>query len=108
MAGDLSNRRHSQEERSRGRRAQRHKNRDEAIMSTLTYSHDILTATAVETEVGARKPVWCRIADAMIAAQRRRAEREIALYLASHGGLFTDDAEREIMRRMSGQTRRAV
>ena len=56
-----------------------------AIMSTLTYSRDTLTATAVETEVGARKPVWRRIADAMIAAQRRRAEREIALISPATG-----------------------
>lgn len=77
-------------------------------MSTPTYSHDTLTATEVETEVGARKSVWRRIADAIIAAQRRRAEREIALSLVRHGGLFTDDMEREIMRRMSGQTRRVV
>jgi hypothetical protein len=107
MAGDLSNRRHSQEEGSRGRQAQRPK-RDEAIMSALTYSHDTLTTTAVGAEVGARKPLWRRMADAMIAGQQRRAEREIARYLANRGGLFTDDMEREIMRGMSGQARRAV
>ena len=44
----------------------------------------------------------------MIASQQRRAEREIATYLSSHGGLFTDDMEREIMRRMSGNAKRSV
>ena len=77
-------------------------------MSTLTYSQDTLAAAAIGAEVGARNPLWRRMADAMIAGQQRRAEREIARYHASHGGLFTDDMEREIMRRMSGQARRAV
>jgi hypothetical protein len=75
-------------------------------MSTLTYTHDILGAPAAETS--ARKSTWRRIIDAISAAQQRRADREIALYLASHGGLFTDDMEREIMRRLSGNSRRAV
>jgi len=52
--------------------------------------------------------MWRRIIDAISAAQQRRADREIALYLANHGGLFTDDMEREIMRRLSGSSRRAV
>jgi len=87
--------------------------KDEAIMSTLTYSHDGIVAPAVETAApsqseGQRKPIWRRIFDGMIASQQRRAEREIAMYLSSHGGLFTDDMEREIMRRMSGNNRRSV
>jgi len=44
----------------------------------------------------------------MIAGQQRCAEREIARYLASPGGLFTDDMELEMMRRMWGHARRAV
>ena len=44
----------------------------------------------------------------MVASQQRRAEREIAAYLASHGGLFTDDTEREIMQRLSGSAKRSV
>jgi hypothetical protein len=41
--------------------------------------------------------------DALVETQQRRAEREIARYLATHGGLLTDDAEREIMRRLAGR-----
>jgi hypothetical protein len=52
--------------------------------------------------------MWGRIIEAIGATQQRRADREIALYLASHGGLITDDVEREIMRRLSGNSRRAV
>jgi len=77
-------------------------------MSTLAYSHDTLSAPAVETAPGARKSMWRRMIDAILVAQQRRADREIGLYLASHGGLFTDDVEREIMRRLSGNSRRAV
>ena len=77
-------------------------------MSTLTYSHDIAAPAAEASVQSPRKPFWRRVFDAMIASQQRRAEREIAVYLASHGGLFTDDTEREIMRRLSGNARRSV
>jgi hypothetical protein len=77
-------------------------------MSTLTYTHDTLGAPAVEAAPNPRKSIWRRIIDAMSAVQQRRADREIALYLANHGGLFTDDMEREITRRLSGNGRRAV
>ena len=81
-------------------------------MSTLTYTHaqthDTVAAPAVETAPSARRSMWRRIIDAIAAAQQRRADREIALYLASHGGLFTDDMEREILRRLAGNSRRAV
>jgi hypothetical protein len=78
-------------------------------MSTLTYSHDSIAAPAAETATQTqRRPMWRRIMDAMIASQQRRADREIAAYLTSHGGLFTDDMEREMMRRISGNGRRSV
>ena len=43
----------------------------------------------------------------MVAAQQRRAEREIARYLANRGGLLTDDMEREITQRLGGGRRSA-
>lgn len=47
-----------------------------------------------------RKPgLLRRWLDVLIAAQQRRADREIARYLVSVGAL-TDDAEREIERRL--------
>jgi hypothetical protein len=78
-------------------------------MSTLTYSHDSLAVPAAEAAAASaqHKPIWRRIYDAMVASQQRRAEREIAMYLASHGGLFTDDMEREMMRRLSGSANRS-
>ncbi len=70
-------------------------------MSTLTYSSHDLVADAAAPEKAARKSWWRTAYDAMVTARQRRAEREIAAYLESHGGLLTDDMEREIMRRMS-------
>ena len=78
-------------------------------MSTLTYNHD--TAATVEggtADTAPRKGFWRRTYEAMIASQQRRAEREIAAYLSTRGGLFTDDTEREMMRRLSGNNRRSV
>ena len=43
--------------------------------------------------------------DAIMRSQQRRAEREIAAYLRSHGGLLTDGMEREIMLRLEGRRR---
>jgi hypothetical protein len=73
-------------------------------MSTLTYTHDTVAASMpVKAPHGGRtRPFWRRAFDAVVASQQRRAEREIAAYIASHGGVFTDDIEREIMQRLTG------
>ncbi len=63
-------------------------------------------APAVERPL--RKGFWRRLFDAIVESQQRRAEREIARYLASHGGLLTDDMEREMMRRLTGGTRKLL
>ena len=66
-------------------------------MSTLTYT----TGTFTPTASAPRKPLWRRIMDGLIESQQRRADREIARYLITHGGLFTDDMERQIMRQLT-------
>lgn len=71
-------------------------------MSTLTYTDTRFAPAETAAEKAPRKSLWRRVADAMIAAQQRRADREIARFIASHGGLFTDDVERELMRRVTG------
>jgi hypothetical protein len=69
-------------------------------MSTLTYT-DQAHAPAVPAEAKpARKPFWRRVLDSIVQSQERRANREVARYLAEHGHLLTDEAEREIMRRV--------
>ncbi len=77
-------------------------------MSTLTYSHDAVIGSEARAASEPRKPLWRRAYDGLVAAQQRRAEREVAAYLASRGGLFTDEMEREIMQRLSGNRRRSV
>jgi hypothetical protein len=71
-------------------------------MSTLTYSPRAFAGAAAEAAKPARSPLWRRLFDGFVAVQQRRAEREIARYLATRGGILTDDAEREIMRSLSG------
>ena len=72
-------------------------------MSTLTYPNSAYGAGEAAQPSAERKPVWRRIYEAIVRAQERRAEREIAAYLASHGGLLTDDMERQIMSRLQGR-----
>ncbi len=76
-------------------------------MSTLTYTHgNVPTAERTSEAVATERPgFWRRVFDRMMAAQQRRAEREIAAYLKSHGGLLTDDMEREIGERLAGRKR---
>lgn len=72
-------------------------------MSTLTYATGE-HAPAADAKT-ARRPLLRRMFDALVELQQRRAEREIARYLASHGHLLTDETEREIMRRLAGGRR---
>ena len=77
-------------------------------MSTLTYTNETFAPAGPETEKAPRKSFWRRFGDALIESQQRRADREIARFLASHGGLMTDEMEREIMRRVTRNDRRAL
>ena len=82
-------------------------------MSTLTYSRSTLAdATTPEagTETGTplRKSFWRRVYEGVMTSQQRRADREIAAFVGRHGGMLTDDVEREIMQRLSGGSRRSV
>ena len=71
-------------------------------MSTLTYTNSDYAPSDVAS-ARPKKPFWQRAYDAIMRSQQRRAEREIAAYLSSHGGLLTDDMEREIMLRLEGR-----
>jgi hypothetical protein len=46
-----------------------------------------------------QRGLFRRLLTAMIAARERQTEREVARYLESLGGKFTDSTEREIARR---------
>jgi hypothetical protein len=78
-------------------------------MSTLTYARSHLAdAAASETEKPERKGFWRRVYAGLVASQQRRAEREIAAFIERHGGLLTDDTERQIMQRFAGGRRSTV
>jgi hypothetical protein len=70
-------------------------------MSTLTYTHG--HAPVNEAAPTEHQGFWRRVFDRMVAAQQRRAEREIAVYLKRHGGLLTEGMEREISERLGGR-----
>jgi hypothetical protein len=70
-------------------------------MSTLSYADRTMAAAETADATPARKPLLSRLFHAIVASQQRRAEREIARFLATRGPL-TDEVEREIMRRLSG------
>jgi len=73
-------------------------------MSTLTYTEaDYAPGAGAGARGPARGALWRRVYAAVMRSQQRRAEREIAAYLNSHGGLFTDEIEREIMHRLQGR-----
>ena len=77
-------------------------------MSTLTYSRSHLADAASAAEKPERKGFWRRLYEGLQASQQRRADREIAAYIARHGGLLSDDMERQIMQRIAGGRRRSV
>lgn len=77
-------------------------------MSTLTYGNHSFAPASAEVDKAPPKSFWKRWLDRMIESRQRQAEREIARFLANHGGLLTDDMEREMMRRMSQNGRKAV
>ncbi len=68
--------------------------------------HDIARKDVAAGIVPQPKPsLWRRMAAAMMAAQARRAERDVARYLAITGLKFTDSTEREIEQRFLSPNR---
>ena len=68
-------------------------------MSTIAVSNRDTAAAVGSAE--APKSFWHKIYERMAHGQQVRAEKAVASYLASHGGLLTDDMEREIMAKFS-------
>lgn len=67
-------------------------------MSTIIYSPNH-AGTADKPE---RSGFWRRLYEGFMASRQRRADLEIARYIEGHGGVLTDDMERQIMRRLAG------
>lgn len=77
-------------------------------MSTIIYSNTEIAASGPAAEKS--KSFWRKIYDRMVESQQERAEKNVAAYLETHGGLLTDDMEREVMARFSANSalRRAL
>jgi hypothetical protein len=77
---------------------------DNALLDTpagLPASRPALK-TPARTSTPAKPGIFHRILDALVEARTRQAEREIARYLATTQGKFTDQVERDIERRLAG------
>lgn len=48
----------------------------------------------------AKFSLWRHILNSLVESRQRQADRDIARYLGGAGGKFTDEAEREIERRL--------
>lgn len=71
-----------------------------AYTTTAVDSRELaFTRPQAAPKAKAKRGLFARMLDAMVAARMRQAEREVARYLADTGGKFTDEAEREIERR---------
>ena len=69
-------------------------------MATQVLPHTFALPRAAAPQKSATKPLLQRVFDFIVEVQTRRAEQEIARYLGARGFKFTDDAERQIERRL--------
>jgi hypothetical protein len=65
----------------------------------LDFAHYAPAARAT-----AHRGILWRLFDALIGSRQRKAERDIAAYIAHSGGRLTDSIERELMERVSKET----
>ncbi len=71
-----------------------------AHVATVSPLHFGLSFT--ENSVRTGPGFFSRLLEALGRARQEQAEREIAVYLSTCGGKFTDEGEREIERRFLG------
>jgi hypothetical protein len=69
-------------------------------MSTLTYSNSNLVPASSPQSTQRWMSLWRTLCAMLIASRQRQTEREIAAYLARHGGQLSDQLERDIMCRL--------
>jgi hypothetical protein len=74
------------------------------IMSTTYAMQGELALPAVDTSAAKAgvKGWFTRAAASIVTARRRRADAEIARFIALNGGVMTDEMERAISRRYGG------
>lgn len=70
----------------------------------MAYLHSALTAADLASHEPRHGFLW-HFMRALTASRQKQADREIARFLARSGGKFTDEAEREIERRLTAGSR---
>ena len=68
----------------------------EIVMPAASVQLNTFIAPAIGGDVSPRKGAFVRFIEAVQRAQARRAEREIAMFIAHRGGRMTDTLERQI------------
>lgn len=63
-----------------------------------TLTHTPAPSQTFRTTRSNRRNLFLRVVDAIAASNRRKAEREIAGFIARNGGRLTDNLEREVVR----------
>jgi hypothetical protein len=72
---------------------------------SAVHPHDVPATKISAPSASTRPRFFRRLVAALVESRQRQADREIAMYLHSVGGKFTDDAEREIERRFLSSPR---
>ena len=72
---------------------------------SAVHPRDIPATQVSMLPAAARPRFFRRLLAALVESRQRQADREIAMYLHSVGGKFTDEAEREIERRFLSSPR---
>ena len=72
---------------------------------SAVHPRDIPATSVSVPSASARPRFFRRLLAALVELRQRQADREIAMYLHSVGGKFTDEAEREIERRLLSSPR---
>ena len=67
----------------------------------MAYATDHFGYTRYAPAAPAHRGILRRIVDSMFESRQRKAERDIAAYIAHSGGRLTDSIERELMDRVS-------
>ena len=71
------------------------------VFQPSTFSPDTRAPSSRQRAQAYRQNPFSKLLALLIAARQRQAEREIARYIATTGGKFTDQVEREITRRLT-------
>ncbi len=76
-----------------------------AYLHSAVTAHDFTSHGRIHASHERKRGFFWRFTQALAVSRMQQAEREIARYLAATGGKFTDEAEREIERRLMDRSR---